>query len=213
MDKNKLIVLVACEESGTVSQAFRELGHEAWSCDLLPTSGNHPEYHIIGDARDALYSRKWDLVIAHPPCTRLANSGVCWLEKRNLWDELYEACDFFNVFRKYGEEGNAIGIENPIPHKYAVAKIGTYTQVMQPFQFGHPERKATCLWLYGLPELKPTSNVLEEMMLLPKREQQRMHYTPPSKDRAKIRSKTYPGFAQAMANQWSEALLNKPKIK
>lgn len=198
-----LHVLVACEESQAVTKAFRALGHNAFSCDIQECSGGHPEWHIQGDAVEALYSRKWDLVIAHPPCTRLCNSGVMWLERNGLWQDLNDAIAFFNVFTKYGKAGNFIAIENPIPHKYAVAKIGKYSQVIQPYHFGHKERKATCLWLYGLPKLNPANNVFAAMQLLPKREQQRVHYLPPSADRAKLRSKTYTGIAEAMATQWS----------
>ena len=193
-------VLVACEESQAVCIAFRERGHEAWSCDLLPTSGNHPEWHIQDDAVSIMLGGSWDLVIAHPPCTRLANSGVRWLSERNLWDELENARQFFMNFIWYGRVGNTIAIENPIPHKHA--KLPKYSQIIQPWMFGHPERKATCLWLYGLPELVPTNNVKDEMMALPKNIQQRIHYTSPGPDRARLRSKTFPGFAKAMAEQW-----------
>jgi hypothetical protein len=201
-------ILIACEESQTICKAFRKLGFEAFSCDLLPCSGGHPEWHAKADAIDMLYASKWDLVIAHPPCTRMANSGVMWLEKRNLWNDLDKATDFFNEFVKYGKQGNKIAIENPIPHKYAVEKIGKYSQVIQPYMFGHTERKATCLWLFGLPELKETNNVMEAMKKLPKNEQQRIHYLPPGKDRAKLRSKTFPGIAQAIATQYGSFLLN-----
>jgi hypothetical protein len=207
----KLKVLVACEESQAVTKEFRKLGHEAYSCDILPCSGGHPEWHIQGDAVEVLYSEKWDLVIAHPPCTRLANSGVRWLKERDLWNDLKDACEFFNEFKKYGESGSLIAIENPIPHKYAthgflqeekhVEGIGNYTQIIQPYEFGHLEKKATCLWLFGLPELKETNNVHKEMMQLPYSERAKIH-------RAKLRSKTYTGIAKAMAEQWSEYLTN-----
>ena len=205
---SQFYILIACEESQAVCKEFRKYGFQAFSCDIQDCSGGHPEWHIKGDAIGALYSRKWDLVIAHPPCTRMANSGVMWLEKRNLWKDLEEATAFFNEFVKYGEAGNKIAIENPIPHKYAVDKIGKYSQVIQPYMFGHPERKATCLWLYGLPELKQTNNVLEEMKKLPKKEQQRIHYLSPGKDRAKLRSKTFSGIAEAIASQYGSFILN-----
>ena len=201
-------ILIACEESQAVCIEFRKLGFEAYSCDLQPCSGRHPEWHAKADAIDMLYASKWDLVIAHPPCTRMANSGVMWLEKRNLWSELDKATDFFNEFVRYGKQGNKIAIENPIPHKYAVDKIGKYSQVIQPYMFGHTERKATCLWLFGLPKLKETNNVMEEMKKLPKNEQQRIHYLPPGKERAKLRSKTFPGIARAIATQYGSFLLN-----
>lgn len=206
-----LNILIACEESQSVCIEFRKLGFNAYSCDLQNCSGGYPEWHILEDVKKALYSQKWDLVIAHPPCTRLANSGVCHLSKRNLWEDLNEACEFFNVFTNYGKQGNLIAIENPIPHKYAVEKIGKYSQIIQPYQFGHTERKATCLWLFGLPQLKEKNNVKKEMDLLPKKQSQRIHYMPPGPERAKLRSKTFPGIAEAMAVQWGEYLNEKYK--
>lgn len=200
-------VLVACEESQTVTIAFRALGHEAYSCDILECSGGHPEWHIKWDAVKTLYGGKWDLVIAHPPCTRLANSGVRWLADRNLWSDLYTATQFFNHFTLYGKLGGKIAIENPIPHKYAVLEIGKYTQVIQPFMFGHTEKKATCLWLHNLPELKGTENVFDEMMKLKYSERAKVHSCPPGPERAKLRSKTYPGIARAMAEQWGGKIL------
>ncbi len=215
-------VLIACEESQTVCKAFREKGHEAYSCDILECSGGKDEWHIQGDAIKVLYSQYWDLVIAHPPCTRLANSGVCWLTSRKektgyewsdeeniyvnsnkeIWQNLYDACQFFNHFTLYGKAGNKIAIENTIQHKYAKRLIDKQTQVIQPYMFGHPEKKATCLWLYNLPNLKETDNVFLKMKTLPKNEQQKLHYLPPSKDRAKLRSKTFTGIALAMSEQW-----------
>lgn len=192
-------VLIACEESQTVCKAFRAKGHEAYSCDLLPCSGGHPEWHLQQDVNEVL-NQYFDLVIFHPVCTRITNSGVVWLEKRNLWNDLKAACEFFNLRHKFNSP--RVATENPIPHKYAVEKIGKYNQIIQPYQFGHMERKATCLWLKGLPPLKETNNVFEQMKLLPKNQQQRIHYLPPSADRSKLRSKTYSGIAEAMANQW-----------
>ena len=187
-------VLVACEESQAVTIAFREQGHEAYSCDILPCSGGHPEWHIQGSVVHELY-QTWDMIIAFPPCTRLANSGVRWLAERDLWQEMYQACEFFNLFQSYAiRENIPVVIENPIPHKYAVEYIGKYTQLIQPWQFGHGEAKATCLWLYNLPKLKPT-NIVDGR-------EQRVWKMPPSKDRAKLRSKTFPGIAKAMAGQW-----------
>lgn len=195
-------VLIACEESQEVCRAFRDKGHEAYSCDLLPTSGHNPEWHIQDDAIKVLWREKWDLVIAHPPCDRLANSGVRWLVERNLWCELRESIMFFYEFIKYGNKGNRIAIENPIQHKYARAHIRKYDQIIQPYQFGHFEKKATCLWLYGVPELECTNNVYKEMMELDYKDRAKIHYCPPGPDRKKIRSKTYPGIAKAMAEQW-----------
>ena len=200
-------VLVACEESQAVTIELRKLGHEAYSCDILPCSGGHPEWHIQGDVRPLL-KQKWDMIIAHPPCTYLTNSGVTWLynkdgsryEKR--WNDLADGGEFFRLFIDH--PCSKIAIENPIPHKYAVEIIGRkYDQIIHPWQFGHPERKATCLWLKGLEPLKETDNRKAEMLLLPKNQQQRIHYMPPGPERAKMRSKTFPGIAKAMAEQWA----------
>ena len=198
MKGKKMRVLVACEFSGIVRDAFLAKGHDAWSCDLLPTERSGP--HIQGDVLEILDDR-WDLMIAHPPCTRLANSGVMWLKKRNLWDDMHTGALFFRQILEH--KCLKICVENPIPHKYALDAIGRkYNQIIQPWQFGHTERKATCLWLKGLPKLTETNNVKEEMLKLPKREQQRIHYLPPSKNRAHLRSITFLGFAEAMASQW-----------
>ena len=191
-------VLIACEESQAVTKAFRAKGHEAYSCDIQPCSGGHPEWHIHDDVTKHL-DEGWDLIIAHPVCTRLTNSGVCWLAKRNLWDEMRAGAEFFNIFKGKAPK---VAIENPIPHKYAREIIGRYSQIIQPWMFGHTEKKATCLWLEGLPELKETNNVKAETDALPKSESQKIHYLPPSADRAKLRSKTYQGIAEAMAEQW-----------
>lgn len=194
-------VLVACEYSGTVRDAFKARGHDAWSCDLLPT--DKPGQHHQGDVIEFIKNNPgWDLVIAHPPCTYMTNSGVCWLHKDpTRWDRLAEAATFFNQLHncKIGK----ICIENPIMHKYAKNLISSnYSQIIQPWMFGHKEQKATCLWLQGLPPLNQTNNVKEDMMKLPHRDRNKMHYLPPSKDRWKIRSTTYQGIADAMAEQW-----------
>lgn len=185
-------VLIACEESQAVCIAFREKGHEAYSCDIQDCSGGHPEWHIKGNVTHELY-KEWDLIIAHPPCTRLANSGVRWLHERDLWQELYYACEFFNMFQTQGLK-TKVAIENPIPHKYAKEYIGDYTQIVQPWMFGHGESKATCLWLYNLPKLIPTN-------IVSGREQKVWKMTP-GPERTKLRSKTLIGFAKAMADQW-----------
>lgn len=197
-------VLVACEFSGTVRRAFAALGHDAWSCDLLPADDGHSN-HIQGDAIAAVYSENWDLLIAHPPCTYLTNSGVTWLHKDpTRWAKLDEAAAFFK--RLLDAPITKIAVENPIMHKYAKERIGgvKQSQVIQPWMFGHTEQKATCLWLKGLPLLQPTNNVKAEMMALPDNERQRLHYLPPSPDRWKLRSKTYDGIAKAMAEQWGK---------
>jgi hypothetical protein len=195
-------VLVACEYSGTVRDAFIRCGHEAVSCDLLPTDVPGP--HHQGNVQDIL-NNGWDPMVAHPPCTYMTNSGVAWLHKdKTRWAKLDQAAAFFSVLL------NAliprIAIENPIMHKYAKQRIDNIkqTQVIQPWMFGHTEQKATCLWLKGLPVLTATKNVKEEMLKLPVRERQRLHYLPPSADRWKIRSKTYQGIANAMAQQWGK---------
>lgn len=192
-------ILVACEESQEVTKAFRALGHEAYSCDLQDCSGGHPDWHIKGDAIYEAYSGKYDLMIAHPPCTYLANSGVRWLnivdgkitnqERRQemLWGRRL-FMDLLNAPIEF------IAIENPIPHKHAY--LPKYNQIIQPWQFGHGETKATCLWLKGLPKLKPTDIV--------EGREQKIWKMPPSEDRARLRSKTFPGIAKAMAEQWSE---------
>lgn len=195
----KLKVLVACEYSGTVRDAFIEKGHEAMSCDLLPTDSPGPHYQ--GDIFDII-NDGWDLMIAHPPCTYLTNSGVTWLYKQeDRWKHLIDGAVFF---RKLHESNiPKIAIENPIMHKYAKQIVGVdQSQVIQPWMFGHMEQKATCLWLNNLPLLVPTNDVKTEMMKLPKNERERLHYLPPSKDRWKLRSKTYDGIAKAMAEQW-----------
>ena len=196
-------VLIACEESQTVCKAFRNLGHEAYSCDIQECSGGHPEWHIQGDVLPLL-EQEWDLIIAHPPCTYLSNSGVCWLYKdKSRWNKMRNGALFFKKFVEYGLKGNKIAIENPIMHKYAKEVIGVnYSQVIQPYQFGHTESKATCLWLFNLPKLIPTKNVKEEWKKLPKNDAQRLHYLPPGPNRAKLRSKTFQGIADAMASQW-----------
>lgn len=193
-------ILIACEESQIITKAFRRRGHDAFSCDLKPCSGGHPEWHIQDNALNH-FNDGWDMMIAHPVCKRLANSGVQWLAKRNLWDDMIKGVLFFRKF--LNADIPKIVIENPILHGYALRAIGKkYSQIVQPWMFGHTERKATCLWIKGLPLLTPTNNVKEEMLKLPKREQQRIFYMPPSKDREMLRSKTYPGIADAMAKQW-----------
>lgn len=193
-------VLVACEYSGRVRDAFLALGHEAMSCDLLPTDSPGPHYQ--GDVFDII-NDGWDLMIAHPPCTYLTNSGVSWLHKdASRWPKLFDAAAFFK--RLLDAPIREKAIENPIMHKYARTLIGGHkaTQIVQPWMFGHTEQKATGLHLVGLMPLRETQNVRSEMMKLPKRERERLHYLPPSEDRWKLRSTTYQGIADAMAMQW-----------
>ncbi len=192
-------VLVACEFSGIVRDAFIEQGHEAMSCDILPT--RRPGYHYEGDVRDVLDS-SWDLMIAHPPCTYLCNSGVCHLHtEKGRWQRLDAAAKFFRILLDAPIDKKVV--ENPIPHGYAVKLIGRkYDQIIHPWQHGHTERKATCLWLQGVPLLKETNNVKKEMLLLPKKEQQRLHYLSPSPERTALRSTTFSGIATALAIQY-----------
>lgn len=193
-------VLVACEYSGRVRDAFIARGHDAMSCDILPTDASGPHYQ--GDVFDIL-GDGWDLMVAHPPCTYLTNSGVTWLHKDpDRWAMLDDGAAFFKAL--LNAPIPRIAIENPIMHKYAKERIGgvKQTQVIQPWMFGHMEQKATCLWLKGLMPLRETDNVKDAMMQLPKRERERLHYLPPSPDRWKLRSTTYQGIANAMADQW-----------
>lgn len=194
-------VLVACEYSGTVRDSFSNLGHNAWSCDLLETDvpGNHYKGNVIDIINDG-----WDLMIAHPPCTYLTNSGVCHLHKDpKRWIDLFDGADFFKLL--LDSNIPKIAVENPIMHKYAKKLIGiNQSQVIQPWMFGHTEQKATCLWLKNLPLLKETNNVKDDMMSLSKAERQRIFYTSPSKDRWKLRSTTFKGIANAMAEQWGK---------
>lgn len=189
-------VLIACEFSGIVREAFNaRAGVYATSCDLLPPEDGRVDNHYQGDVRDILYRPDWDLLIAHPPCTRLANSGVRWLKERNLWMEMREAADFFNDLL-HADHIKHIAIENPIPHKYALDRIGQkYDQIIQPWMFGHGETKATCLWLRNLPPLGPTNIVNGR--------KPRVHHESPSPERWKNRSRTLTGIAQAMAEQWT----------
>jgi len=193
-------ILVACEYSGKVRDSFNKAGHDAISCDLLPTDA--PGNHYQGDVFDII-NDGFDLMVAHPPCTYLTNAGVSHLHKdAKRWLDLFEGADFFK--KLLNADIPKIAIENPIMHKYGKRLIGDIkqSQVVQPWMFGHTEQKATCLWLKGLPKLTETRNVKEEMMLLPKNKRERLHYLPPSKDRWKLRSETYQGLADAMASQW-----------
>jgi hypothetical protein len=176
------------------------------SCDLLPSDSDFGE-HYEGDVFD-LDLASFDLMVAHPPCTYLTNSGVCHLHKNpDRWTQLDAGAAFFK--RLLEAPVPRIAIENPIMHKYARDRIGgkKYSQIVQPWMFGHMEQKATCLWLKGLPNLTPTNVVKDEMMLLPKNKRERLHYLPPSPDRWKLRSTTYQGIADAMASQWVNKLL------
>ena len=190
-------VLVACEESQSVTIAFRERGHEAYSCDIEPSSGGHPEWHLQQDVIPLL-NQKWDMIIAFPPCTHLAVSGARHFAEKRKDGRQQQGIDFFMAIANSPCE--KIAIENPVG--IMSTKWRKPDQIVQPWMFGHKEKKATCFWLKGLPKLVPTSNLKEETDALPKNKQQRLHYLPPSKDRAKLRSKTYAGIAKSMSEQW-----------
>ena len=199
------LILISCEESQAICKAFRELGHEAYSNDLQECSGGHPEWHLRMDALEALKLKNWDLVIAHPPCTYLTisankwykdmpprKSGVLVGEARKQARE--EAVKFFMEF--VNANVPRMAIENPVG--IMSTRYRKPDQTIQPWMFGHGETKATCLWLKGLPNLIPTDIVDGRVGA--------MHLLPPTKDRAKLRSKTYKGIAVAMATQWGEYL-------
>lgn len=219
-------ILVLCEESQSVCKEFRKLGHTAFSCDLMETSGENPEWHIVEDALNVVaaitfytqdkvrhFVNEWDLVISFQPCTDLSVSGARWFEKKRLSGEQEKSIRFFFEIWKHSNcSENPIGIMSggeyikkwfPALHE----EMRSYgfpfkpSQIIQPWQFGHGETKATCLFLRYLPLLKPT-NIVEGR-------EQNVWKMPPSEDRGKLRSKTYPGIAAAMANQWSNYLINK----
>lgn len=182
-------VLIACEESQVVTKEMRLLGIKAYSCDTSPCSGGHPEWHIQHDVIPLL-SQKWDLIIAFPPCTHLTVSGAKWFKEKREDGRQQQGIDFFMEFAN--ANCKKIAIENPIGIMSTVWRKPR--QIIQPWQFGHGETKATCLWLKNLSKLKPTNIVSGR--------EARIHNIPPSKERAKIRSKTFSGIAKAMATQW-----------
>ena len=205
-------VLIACEESQEVCKAFRAKGHEAYSCDIQEPSGGHLEWHILGDALAVLTGGtittmdgtrheigKWDLLIAHPPCTYLSNAGARFLYPKGILNEDrlklgLAAKEFFMAF--YNADCEKICIENPTPSR--VYELPKYTQVIQPWMFGHPVQKRTCLWLKGLEPLKPTE-IVEE------RQSSKVPgnwFNKGGKERQQNRAKTFPGIAKAMADQW-----------
>lgn len=193
---DRMKVLIACEFSGIVRNAFIAKGHEAVSCDLLPTERIGP--HIQGDVLEIL-NNGWDMMIAHPPCTYLCNSGARWLYNKDgsinkeRWFKMEAATMFFGYL--LSAQIPQIAVENPIMHKHARRRIGVeYDQIIQPWQFGHGETKATCLWLKGLRELGTTKLVAGR--------KPRIHHMSPSKNRGHLRSVTLRGIANAMAEQW-----------
>lgn len=187
---SQLRVLIGCEFSGTVRDAFLRLGHDAWSCDLIPCETGGP--HIQGDVRDVL-ADNWQLAIFHPPCTHLAVSGARWFPAKRASGEQQAALDFVRVL--LDAPIPHIALENPI--SIISSKIRKPDQIIQPWQHGHGETKATCLWLKNLPRLTP-SNIVEGR-------EQRIWKLPPSADRWKERSRTFSGVAEAMASQWTLA--------
>lgn len=200
-------ILVACEESQAVTIELRRLGHEAYSCDIVPCSGGHPEWHLQVDALELL-KMKWDMIIAHPPCTYLTNAGARHLWKgHQLNQERYqkgvEAKKFFMAF--LNADCPRIAVENPMPSR--VFELPKYTQTIQPYEYGHPYTKKTCLWLKGLPVLVPADVVEPVATWCPSGSYSGKHGDKHrgmfTTDRAKNRSKTFPGIAKAMAEQWA----------
>lgn len=198
-------VLIACEESQEVCKAFRKLGHEAYSADIQEPSGGHPEWHIVGDVLPYIdgdckfttmdgteheITGEWDLLIAHPPCTDLAVSGARWFAEKRADGRQQRSIEFFMAFAN--AKCPRIAVENPVSIMSSVWRKPD--QIIQPWMFGHGETKATCLWLIGLPLLKPTDVVDGR--------EHRVYRLPPGPERAKARSKTFPGIAAAMAEQW-----------
>jgi len=192
-------ILVACEYSGIVRDAFTAKGHDAWSCDILPTES--PGNHFQGDVLEHL-DKGWDIMIAHPPCTHLAVSGARWFtEGKKPWSLQEDALDF--VRKLLNAPIDKIALENPV--SVISTKIKKPNQIIQPFEYGHDVTKRTCLWLKNLPNLKPTKIVKPDIVLVNGKKMSRMHYESfklPSKERSKVRSKFYTGIAQAMAYQW-----------
>jgi hypothetical protein len=193
-------VLIACEESQEVCKAFRELGHEAYSCDILPCSGGHPEWHIQDDVLKHL-DDGWDLMIAHPPCTFLSKAGTRWLYpngklNQGRYEKAMKGKEFFmkllNANIKY------VAVENPIPHK--IFEMPKETQRIQPYEFGHQIKKTTLLWIRGLPKLMPTNIIAERINYVDKKG---IKHTGLNGWSAKRKSKTFSGIAKAMATQWS----------
>jgi hypothetical protein len=184
--------LIACEYSGRVRDAFLARGIDAVSCDLLPTEVDGP--HIQGDVSELLRKR-WAGVVAHPPCTRLCNSGVRWLAERNLWDDMRQGAAFF--LECLNANAPLVAVENPVMHKYAREIIGRGPDfTVQPWQFGDPAKKRTCFWINGLPRLIPTSDMTADQAHAD------CHLASPGPDRWKERSRTYQGLADAIADQW-----------
>ena len=189
-----MLVLVACEESQAVTKEMRRLGHEAYSCDIQECSGGHPEWHVQQDVIPLLKD-KWDMIIAFPPCTDLAVSGARWFAEKKADGRQQKSIEFFMKFVNANCEH--IAIENPVGIMSTIYRKPD--QIIQPWQFGHGETKSTCLWLKGLPLLRPTKIVKER--------NHNIWLMPPGPERAKLRSKTFPGIAHAMAQQWGSVTI------
>jgi len=209
-------ILVACEESGVVTEAFRNRGFNAWSCDLLPTSGNHPEWHIQDDAIKVMKSQKWDCIISHPPCTYLTVTGNKWMKpefKNRFPNRAQQRIDAIQFFMEFANaDCDYIAIENPV--SIMATEWRKPNQYTHPYFFGDPHSKKTGLWLKGLPLLKPTNMVEPEMYVYKTgkkvgRSDPKWHMETlklPPAERSIARSKTFPGFAAAMADQWGDFL-------
>lgn len=201
-------VLVACEESQAITKELRRLGHEAYSCDIQPCSGGHPEWHLQVDALELL-KLKWDMIIAHPPCTYLTNAGAMRLRvkgeiNQERMEKAKEAKKFFMAFLEADCPKKAI--ENPLPGK--IHQLPPYSQIIEPYMFGDPWKKRTCLWLRGLPPLMATELVEPQGLWVGATSSRRdahvySRYALKSNRDSKIRSKTFPGIARAMAEQWA----------
>ena len=207
-------ILIGCETSGTVRNAFLDKGHDVWSCDILPAD-DQTNRHIQDDVRNVLRMEAWDLLmVAHPPCTRLCNSGVRWLHKappgktvKEMWQELDEGAALFSDL--WNADVPRIAIENPVMHKHAKARIQNFepfAQSVQPYEFAESVEaednvtKRTCLWLKNLPKLVKTGSLTRETA------RSDIHHASPGPDRWKVRSKFHKGLAEAMANQWGAVL-------
>lgn len=200
-------ILVACEESQAVTKELRALGHEAFSCDILECSGGHPEWHLQQDVTELL-KQKWDMIIAFPPCTHLAVSGAAWFEEKRKDGRQQQGIDFFMLFTDI--DCPKVAIENPIGIMSKIYRKPN--QIIQPWQFGDEFQKSTCLWLKGLPELKPTKIVGRGEFITHKSGKRKPKWFADAfklspEERAKARSKTFPGIAKAMAEQWSVEIL------
>ena len=192
-------ILVACEESQAVTKEFRKLGHEAYSCDIEPCSGGHPEWHIQKDALEVAYSQQWDLMIAHPPCTYLSNAGARFLYPKSVLnkDRLKKGLNAKGFFMSLLTAPiNKIAVENPLPS--SIYNLPKHSQVIQPYEYGHPYKKRTQLWLKNLPLLIPTNiiDIAESTKIAGN------WFNKGGKDRQRNRSKTFQGIAKAMAEQW-----------